>query len=103
MFYELGSMIAENANKIIELQKENAELKSHCEFLRECCHRLGNGLRVEKDEVDSIPQHSLNEIKAQAIEEMMREIPTKSYVGLNEIFHTRKSMIEYVAILKGEK
>ena len=45
----------------------------------------------------------LNEIKAQAIEEMMREIPTKSYVGLNEIFHTRKSMIEYAAILRGEK
>ena len=85
-----------------ELQKENDELKAHCEFLRECCYRLGNGLRVEKDEVDSIPQQSLNEIKAQAIEEMMREIPTKSYVGLTEIFHTRKSMIEYVAILRGE-
>ena len=45
----------------------------------------------------------LNKIKAKAIEEMMREIPTKSYVGLNEIFHTRKSMIEYAAILRGEK
>ena len=44
----------------------------------------------------------LNKIKAQAIEEMMREIPTKSYVGINEIFHTRKSMFEYVAILRGK-
>ena len=45
----------------------------------------------------------LNKIKAEAIEEMMRKIPTKSYVGITKIFHTRKSMIEYVAILRGEK
>lgn len=67
MFHELGLTMAENANKTIELLKENTELKAHCEFLEECCHRLGNGLRVEKDEVDSIPQHSLNKIKARAI------------------------------------
>ena len=96
-----GELDKIKAQAIKELQKEKKELKAHCEFLRECCHRLGNGLRVEKDEVDSIPQHSLNKIKAQAIEEATYNVkPVKNNLGRYYLRAT--DFLDYAKRLRGE-
>ena len=119
MFSELGQMMADNANQITELQKENAELRAYCEILRQACENhayMGTlndpvkYLTESKRLAEQTPKQNLNEIKAQAIEEMIREcavkvsIPAFAYGGCIEF----KGLIlvqdaeQYAKKLRGE-
>lgn len=76
-----------------ELQKENNELKAHCERLKTMAgvvYGLLVGCKARSNEVtkevidkaltvfQDTPQQSLNEIKAQAIEEMFYEFENEN-------------------------
>jgi two-component SAPR family response regulator len=71
---ELKEFSCQLYSVITQLQKERDELKAHCDFLKECCYMIGNGIKVETSEVNRTPQQSLAEIKAQAIDEAIDEI-----------------------------
>ena len=88
---DLANLVVAQGAKIQSLEAAHKDMKLRNSILRE-----RKDLPVER-------LTAYNEIKVQAIEEMMREIPTRRYNGITEVFHTRKSMIKYVANLRGEK
>jgi hypothetical protein len=67
------NIATDNSKVIADLIKERDELKAHCDFLKECCYMIGNGIKVETSEVNRAPQQSLAEIKAEAIKEAFYE------------------------------